>query len=200
MSMTDQVSGLITEVEKARRAEDYGTMHAAADVVLDILADDPSREAFKARAKISYELHMAAYQRQLYRLSMGLAEQSANEAHQAGDTVGELFIKVNIGGLLLPAMGRWSEGIVMHRVTLGEVSSLLPGASSEDTVRLHRVAMNCYAQLIDLAVDHDGDPVEVGDWAGKLESNPFYVANESQSEWGPARLKKARDFVATKST
>jgi len=172
-----EIDALVADVERARRLKDYTNMHATADLVVDALLASPGPPEYRALAKVEYELHMAAYDQSLYHLSRYHADRSAEWPRKAGDLVGELFIHMNIGGLLLPAMGKWEDGVVMHQSTLGRVVALYPSASPEDQGRLDRIAMNCYAQCIrHLAQEDRSAPKEIERYCALLEANPLYQA------------------------
>ena len=195
---------LLADLEKARRRGDYSEMQVAADNATVLLVDDTSSEAFKARAKISYELHMGAYQQGKFELSLQLAEKSVDEAQKAGDAVGVLFTKMNIGGLLLPAMGKWRDGVNMHQQTLAEVERLLPAAPKEDVPRLQRVAMNCYCHNIRHSVANASSDVDhIAEWRDKLVLNPIFIDNhlsDDPREPGPAKdLQDGRNYITRHS-
>ena len=53
---------LLSTIEKARRAEDYKSMNVATETLNMRLEGDTSPDAWATRSKMTYELHMAAYQ------------------------------------------------------------------------------------------------------------------------------------------
>src|SRR3989344_2873979 len=100
--MNKSIQEFLSAIEKNRRTKDYGRMEDEADQLIDKLRGNDSSDAWAAHSKMTYELHMAAYQQAMALLqkSLDLAEQSATEARKAGDAVGALFTQMNASGLL----------------------------------------------------------------------------------------------------
>ena len=198
----------VAEVEKARRAKDYTKMQRLAGACLAELEGDQSPEVCKMRAKINYELHMAAFQQakdtpggsvKLLRLSMTIAEHSSAQAKLAKDLAGELFPQMNIGGHLLPALGRWKEGIGLLQSTLKKAKAGMSKASVEDAYRLSRVAMNCYLLLIDIAIANNGRPADVKHWQKAAEATAVFTKEYKDSSYGRERARKAQEFTKRKT-
>ncbi|KKW40708.1 MAG: hypothetical protein UY91_C0036G0007 [Parcubacteria group bacterium GW2011_GWB1_55_9] len=158
---------LLSTIEKARRAEDYKSMNVATETLNMRLEGDTSPDAWATRSKMTYELHMAAYQQAKSSLqkSLGLAEQSATEARKAGDVAGELFTQMNTGGLLLPALGKMQEAMALSKKVADEAEALATAATDEtEKKRLLRIAANAYYHCIRMTMELHGDPRVLSRW------------------------------------
>ncbi len=195
---------LLVQVEASRRTERYGDMGAFANRLESMLGSDTSQAADVLRSKVTYELHMALFQqaqakqaeaRELLHDSLRLARQSAADALAAGDPVGALFAKANIGGHLMPALGDWQGGLA----TLPEVyeeAEALAVAATDDAARTRalRVAVNAYLLAINLLVEHDDNPHELEEVLSRLEVNQFYL-DHKDDEWVAGPVAAARAFI-----
>lgn len=209
MDQNQKILSLVAQIEQARRAKDYARMNILTGEFHTTLDDENSPEAWKASAKVSYELHMAEFQQYqdasdhpqsfLVR-SLYLAEQSSEEAKRAGDRAGKLFPRMNIGGCLLPALDQWGKGMAVLRSTLKNAERALPSASPEDVPRYLRVMMSCYLFLIELAVAHNGDPHEVERHLRSVVANPiFHEESAKRPGWEQGWVQKAEAYFAGKA-
>ncbi len=141
------IAKLLAQLEKARREENYLRMDL---LVQHLYGGIGTSEEWETRSRISYELHMAAYQQamNLLKESEKLAERSAEEARKAEDLIGILFAKMNIGGLIYPAMGKFEKSVALSKEVLHNANSLIDKATDDKTrSRALRVATNAFAHL-----------------------------------------------------
>src|SRR3989344_4072350 len=145
---------ILHAIELARRGKRYRVMRRLAAVLTaDLAASTETSGRWRTQVKVSYELHMAAYQQavgakgdrknSLLLRSWDYAEQSAREAEMAGDAVGALFAEMNISGLILTALGRWQEALERSSATSEKAEMIAAAAdtSDEDRRRALRVAV-----------------------------------------------------------
>lgn len=181
--MNETIERLLSTIEKARRAEEYGRMDAATNALVGELMGDDSLDAWATRSKMTYELHMAAYQQAMASLqkSMDLANQSAEEARKAGDAVDALYAQMNISGLLLPALGRRKEGFELSQQVYQE-SQALSVVATDDKARdrADRVGTNALFHQIRMLMEDDGDSAEMKRLFGLATSTSFYRTHEPE--------------------
>jgi hypothetical protein len=203
-----EISDLLARVEKARREKDYVEMNLSAVKFRTKLEGEESSEAWKARARVSYEFHMADFQRfedslvilkKHLESSREFAERSSTEARHAGDLAGELFPQVTIGGSLLVALGQWKEGVGILKSTLEKVESAILTATTEDAPRFLRIAMNCHLFLIDIAIEHEGSASDVEGWFRKVQDNSVFQEEcGKNADWGRERVQKAQEYITSR--
>ena len=190
-----KVENLLTVIEKARRAENYTRMEVGVIELNEVLGTNDSPDALTARSKVTYELHMAAYQQAMALLqkSLDLAEQSATEARKAGDAVGALFTQMNASGLLLPALGKRKESFELSQEVHAEAQSLVATATDDKTKgRANRVAVNALFHQIRMLMEDDDNPAEVKRLLGLVEANTLYQSLKGKPEgWGSVEEIKA---------
>lgn len=198
--MKRTIEDLLSALEKARRAEDYARMEVEAAELNKKLAGSNLPEVWTVRAKMTYELHMAAYQQamSLIQKSLQLAERSAMEARKAGDTVGALYAEMNISGLLYPALGKCEEGMALSSKVCREAEAFAAVALDEKAkTRALRVAMNSYFHRIKATVQHGGSPADVKRWLETVKTNSVYVALKNDV-WAVAAVQEAEDYLKAK--
>jgi hypothetical protein len=195
----------IKEIESFRRAKNYTSMRELGYRLWDKLNGGTPKHHI-TRAKILYEFHMAAFQR--YKdgrgnkaheltLSLELAKDSRSEAEQGGDLAGMLFTDMNIYGHILPAMGKWQEGMSGIRTTLEKAQG---HSTSPDAQRFERIQMNCLLFLIDFTVEHiKGNGAEVPGWLMSVEHNSVFQAECAKNpDWGNEYRNKVSRYIETK--
>lgn len=199
---------LLPLIESLRRREVYDRMQVYADLLDRKLGTDQSQPRCKFHSKLLYELHMARWQQgskaatdaapALFQESMDLATRSADEAEKGGDLAGALFARMNISGLILPALGRIEDAMNMSAQTYRDALELAARSDAEAAKRPLRVAMNCLFHRMDMAVKHGGDSADVSRWLGELDANPIYQSAKDQ-DWARTAVEAAaRAYIASK--
>jgi hypothetical protein len=198
---------LLPLIESLRRREIYDRMQVYADLLDQKLGANQSEPACKFRSKLLYELHMAHWQQgsraasdaapALLQASMDFATRSADEAEKGGDPAGALFARMNISGLILPALGRIEDAMNMSTQTYRDAMELAARSDTEAAKRPLRVAMNCLFHRMDMAVKHGGETADVSRWLGELEANSIYQSAKDQG-WARTAVEAARAYIASK--
>lgn len=181
---------VLAVIELARRQKNYDRMAKFAGVAkVSLVGQHP--EVWKARAKVEYELHMAAYQQaqeatgeqrtDLLNESLRLALVSQSCALHAGDKIGELFALMNVSGLIYPALGKNEEALKESAQVQKDAESHL--VTTKDAViidKLQQIVMNVLLHrlrigtLLTLAL-------EIPRWLEQLESNPEYQKRKGEA-------------------
>lgn len=195
---------LLPVLEACRRGGIYDLMNCSADMLRrKIEGNEPA--AWRQRSRVTYELHMACFQRaqqadgaharKLLEESIFLAEQSAKEAEWAGDPCGRLFALMNISGLLLPKLGRWQEALSLSE-QVGAEAERLAASMTDDEARNRplRVAMNTYLHRLEMLIAHNGRSDDIRSLLGKLEANPVYQACKEHPDVRAA-FEAARSYI-----
>lgn len=195
------IAGILAAIKHARREKDYPLMEESVATFEANFGTDKSLEVLKIRPEVTYELHMKAFQQAqaLLQKSLELANRSAKEARKIGDLAGELFAQMNIGGHLLPALGECDRGIVVLQKTIEKAEDAMPEASPENAYRLSRVSMTCYLLLVEIAIAHDENPVDVTRWQKAAEATAVFAKEYKDSDWGRERIRKAQKYIESKS-
>ena len=178
---------MLRAIESARREKRYRLMrHLTAVLMAELASATETTERWRAQAKVSYELHMAAYQQAMMARgkrknnfllrSRHYADRSAHEAEMAGDAVGALFAEMNISGLILPALDRWRDALEISLATSEKAEAIAGalGTTDEDRKRALRVAANCYFHRGRIIVAQKRDRTELALLREKIEVNPVY--------------------------
>ena len=182
-------------IETTRRGCDYYAMQKAVDTLLARIVHDTSEAAFRIRAKVNYERHMAAWQQGHINDSMNLAVLSKEAAIKGNDAIGVLFAEMNIGGHLLPALGEWQEGLYLLAGVCNSANAILAQeATPEARLRAQRVAMNGYALRIRIAIENTEFWLAVEEWLGELRKNPVFLSYKGE-EWADTLVRDAEAFV-----
>jgi hypothetical protein len=184
----ETITLLLSNIEQARRNEDYVEMERKVGVLQGMIVNNDSLPTREVLARLFYEQHMACYQRakKLLHESMSLAEQSAEHARAVGDPVGALFAQANIGGLLLPALGKPYKGLDLSSEIYGEAVALAESApNAESAARAHRVAVNCLLHQTGVLMAIEGEDLNVQKLFQLVEANPLYQELKGKPEgWG----------------
>ena len=195
-----------------RRGDGYEGMQRQLQRFTEKIAGDESASAWALRSKVTYEEHMAAFQaagfaddaeaaRAFLERSMVLAERSIDEANRADDRGGWLNAKMNIGGLLMPALGRRSEGIRMSEHVLAESEGhMLAAPNAEKRARLSRVAMNACLHLLKNGVEEGMPKERIDDWFTRVQTNEVYrmaMVDDQPPEFARETLNAARRYLGT---
>lgn len=194
-------------IESCRRNARYEEMGQAITALELKIGFDPQSQAL--RAKSFYEAHMAAYaaslspsnasmKQLLLRSSKALAEMSAHYALLACDKPGELYAKMNITGLLLPALGQWFEAIQMSGHVCDEAEAIAALATDPDArKRVDRIAMSTYMHRITIGVENGWNKIDVQTWLERLQANQVF-ASAKDEEWAKKPVRLAEEYLAKK--
>ncbi len=209
--MSKQFEALLSRVkaiEEARRARRYAQMYTLAMSIVQELRDENTDEIWRIRSRITYELHMARYQlamesdppnQEFLRESMAIAGISAEEARRGHDPAGALHAEMNISGLLMPALGRWAEGMMRSRlVGLRADAFATESADESERSRLLKVAMNTYFHRIRITMEHGLKASNVEELLEQLDKNLVYQQLRNET-WAIEAIEKARAYVASTS-
>jgi len=203
------VGELLAIVATFRRSETYEEMHRFAGVLYRKIASGEEPAVWNMRSKLSYELHMAAYQQagkantpasrnRLLQRSMSFARKSASEAEKAGDAAGKLHALMNISGLLYPALGKFVEGAALSKEVCDQAEELSQKTTDADARdRVLRIAMNTYFHRIGIAVKNAGNVNDVQRLLTRLDANSIYRACNDQ-EWARKAVEEAREYIRSK--
>jgi len=138
-------------MEQLRRGENYPALQRLTDELLAKLGDSIEPAAELVRSRVYYERSMVPLQvawktpgdaRTQYEDACALAGLSARHAHNAGDPIGVMFAEVNIGGHILPGLGKTQEGLKMLKRILEQAQALVCGSDEKSAKRLERVLSN----------------------------------------------------------
>ncbi len=143
----------LAKLEKLRRSKQYPATYRFHTELLAKLESSIAPEAELARSRIYYEMSMVPLQTAwdapgskelpaLYDEARRLANHSARHAHNAGDPIGVMFAEVNIGGHILPGLGKTQEGLKMLKRILEQAQTLLHGCDGMSAKRLEQVLSN----------------------------------------------------------
>ncbi len=196
----------LKKIENARRTKSYNDMILLGAPLKEQLLGDDSKESWAVRARVDYEWSMAYYQRTLdpheistekiLKESMRLAQSSMDAAKRADDRVGVLFAQMNIGGLLLPALGRLQEGFDLSQSVLAKAFAIVSEqGSSAERKRANQVAMNCCMHLIKNGIDLGFAKNAIRMWSVKLVTNPMFRDHRTRDpNFAEDLLKRAHDY------
>jgi len=183
-------------LEGARRDEQYETMHNAAAAINMELGESDSRDAWAARSKMTYELHMAAYQqgKALLKQSLKLMHQSTEEARKAGDPVAALFTETN---QCLPEFGLSTKERMEKSASICEKAEAFVAAALDDKTRdrANRAAINTRFNVIDILTKTGGDPNEVGRLLKLVKANPYYETYKKDHGFEEASVRKLEAYA-----
>lgn len=196
---------LLLVIESTRRASAYDEMTRNVDTLMGTLAGDDSSSAWVMRSKITYELHMAAFQQGDYAKSLSLAERSAVEARRAGDEIGALFAEMNISGHLFPGFGTsqlevlmsarlaLEMGLLMSERVCRDAERIAGDTNPEDTNRALRVAMNCYLHQVKILMRLGAKRERIMRILDRVGDNPIFVAHRDEA-WAQNALAEAHQY------
>lgn len=197
-----RIESLCQGVEEARKAQDYETMLVLAKDAGAEIGKDNTQVAWKFHAKLTYELHMAFWQMATQRkavptldFSLYLAECSAAEATNAGDKAGALYAEMNISGLILPALGRWEEGMTLSEQVDAEAEALAKTIREpKEAHRAARISVNTRLHRIKMLMEHAGTFQQIGLLIESVERCPAYMAEKNQG-WRDA-VARANEYIS----
>ena len=195
-----KIEAALVDIEKARREERYADMNNDSHAVLAKLHGDQSARAWRWRSRVSYERHMAKWQKKEIHESYLLAMQSAREARLGGDSIGILFAEVNLGGHILPAQGKWEEGYrLLARAYMTAVNIRSQTRDSAEMPRSERVSMNALTLRIALAIKYTHDWLYVEEWLEALRANSIFALYKEEG-WARELVRDAEGFVTKHMT
>jgi hypothetical protein len=194
-ALLKQTDALIAVVGELRRAQEYGLMERITSASLTRIENNEEGDACLVRSRVYYELHMAAYQRSEFALSLALAILSAEQAQRGGDRIGELFAHMNISGLLLPNIDRHVEGLTLSERTAREAEILAKElAYSPDGKRALRVAMNCRLHQVTFTVHFDRGGTYMRGILDRLNRNAVYLECQNEEDVRN-RIEIAEEYI-----